>query len=135
MSCLVNDLLQSIWICGEICLCVFILIRLFISLSRQFLVLSIILFIQLGLLEKSVLLLSYSSAYIPVSPGIVLSRSSSENASGFQLKSDYVCRRCLLHDFFSSKLRNLRTHKDRSKGLFSHSLACQLDSNKLIYNI
>ena len=66
LSYLAYNLLQSIWIFGEICLTVISFISLFISLSRQCLVLLIIFFSQFGFLGKYVLLSSLISLFISI---------------------------------------------------------------------
>ena len=73
VSCLVFNLLQTIWIFGEICLIVIWFISLLIILSRQCLVLPVIFLSHFGFLGKSVLLSSDSSASLSVFPDCVLS--------------------------------------------------------------
>ena len=71
--CLAYNLLQSIWIVGEICCIVICFICLFISLSRQFLVLPIIVFSQFGFSRKPFLSF-YSSACFKESHVIIVTK-------------------------------------------------------------
>ena len=66
LSCLAYNLLQSIWIFVEICLSVISCISLFISLSRQCLLLPVIFFGQFWLSGIFVLLSSLNSLFISI---------------------------------------------------------------------
>ena len=67
VSCLSYHLLQSIWIFGEICHIVILLIHMFISLSRQCLVLSLIFFSQFGFEEICLIVISLIRMFISLS--------------------------------------------------------------------